>query len=57
MRWGNKGEPERVHYKDFLESFDMTHCKPRSSPCEKKLKSENEGEPVDLKKYREVLVA
>lgn len=35
----------------------MTHCKPRSSPCEKKLKYENEGEPADLKKYREVLVA
>ena len=34
----------------ILERFDMTHCKSRSSPCENKLKFDNEGEPVDPKR-------
>lgn len=39
----------------ILERFDMIHCKPKSTPCENKLKFENEGEAVDPKRYREVV--
>jgi len=33
----------------------MTHCKPRSTPSEIKVKLDNDGESVDLKRYREVI--
>ncbi len=33
----------------------MTHCKPRSTPCEMKMKFDNDGEPADPKRYREVV--
>lgn len=31
----------------ILERFDMTHCKPRSTPCEIIIKFDNDGEPAD----------
>lgn len=37
----------------ILERFGMTHCKSRSTPCEGKLKLDNEGELVDPKMYCE----
>jgi len=33
----------------------MTHCIPRSTPCEINVKFDNDGEPVDLKRYSEVI--
>ncbi len=39
----------------ILERFDMTRCKPRSTPCEMKMKFDNDGEPADPKRYRAVV--
>lgn len=39
----------------ILERFEMTHCKPRVTPCEMKMKFDSEGESTDSKRYREVV--
>lgn len=43
-----KMNQKRYKITNILERFDMTHCKPRSTPCENKLKF---GGPVDPKRY------
>ena len=39
----------------MLDRFGMSNCKPRSTPCEQKFESTNDSEPVDQKKYREIV--
>lgn len=39
----------------ILERFEMISCEPRFTPCENKLKFDNEGRPVGQKKHREVV--
>ena len=41
----------------MLDRFGMSNCKPRSTPCEQKFESTNDSEPVDQKKYREIVVS
>lgn len=42
------------YIKKMLERFEMSECKPRSTPSEQKLDC-NSGEPVDPRKYREIV--
>lgn len=46
---------QKKYITKILDRFDMTHCKPRTTPCEMKMTFDNEGEPADPKKYREVI--
>ncbi len=47
---------QKIYITKMWESFDMTHdCKSRSTPCEMKMKFDNDGEPADPKRYREVV--
>ena len=38
-----------------LERFDMSNCKPRATPCELKKDLSNNSDPVDSRKYREII--
>ena len=38
-----------------LERFNMSNCKPRATPCELKMDHSNNSDPVDLRKYREII--
>jgi len=38
-----------------LERFNMSDCKPRSTPCEQKLDHNSDDDPVDPKRYREAV--
>lgn len=55
QREGEVKMSQKRYITKILERFDMTDCKPRSTPCENKLKFDNEGEPVNPKMYREVV--
>lgn len=46
---------QKRYISKILERFEMTHCKPRVTPCEMKIKFDSEGESTDSKKYREVV--
>ena len=38
-----------------LKRFNMSNCKPRATPCELKMDLSNNSDPVDLRKYREII--
>ena len=38
-----------------LERFNMSNCKPRATPCELKMDLSNNSEPVDSRKYHEII--
>ena len=38
-----------------LERFNMSNCKPRATPCELKMDLSNNSDPVDSRKYREII--
>ena len=38
-----------------LERFNMSNCKPRATPCELKMDLGNNSDPVDSRKYREII--
>ena len=38
-----------------LERFDMSNCKPRATPCKLKMDLSNNSDPVDSRKYREII--
>ena len=38
-----------------LERFNMSNCKPRATPCELKIDLSNNSDPVDSRKYREII--
>ena len=38
-----------------LERFNMSNCKPRVTPCELKTDLSNNSDPVDLRKYHEII--
>ena len=38
-----------------LERFNMLNCKPRATPCELKMDLSNNSDPVDSRKYREII--
>ena len=38
-----------------LERFNMSNCKPRATPCELKMNLSNNSDPVDSRKYREII--
>lgn len=46
---------QKRYISKILERFEMTHCKPRVTPCEMKMKFDSEGEATDSKKYCEVV--
>ena len=39
----------------ILDRFNMTHCKPRTTPCEQRLESTESSEAVEPRKYREIV--
>ena len=39
----------------ILDRFNMTHCKPRTTPCEQRLESTESNEAVEPRKYREIV--
>ncbi len=55
QREGETKMNQRRQITKILERFGVTHCKSRSTPSENKLKFDNEGEPADPKRYREVV--
>ena len=38
-----------------LERFDMSNCKPRITPYEQRMDLSNTSDPVDPRKYREIV--
>ena len=38
-----------------LERFNMSNCKSRATPCELKMDLSNNSDPVDSRKYREII--
>ena len=38
-----------------LERFDKSNCKPRTIPCEQRMVLSNTSDPVDSRKYREIV--
>ena len=38
-----------------LERFNMSNCQPRETPCELKIDLSNNSDPVDSRKYREII--
>ena len=38
-----------------LERFNMSNCKPRATPCELKMDLSGNSDPVDSRKYREII--
>jgi len=45
---------QKGYLRKVLERFDMFECKPRSTPSEQKIES-NDRDPVDPKRYREAV--
>jgi len=45
---------QRRYLCKVLERFEMSDCKPRSTPCEQKLEDSDEG-PADPRRYREAV--
>ena len=43
------------YIKRELERFNMSNCKPRATPCKLKMDLSNNSDPVDLRKYREII--
>ena len=50
VKLNQKKYTERV-----LERFDMSNCKPRTTPCETKLDPSNTSDPVNTRKYWEIV--
>lgn len=46
---------QKRYLSKVLERFDMLNCKPRSTPAEQKLESDEDEEEVDSKSYREII--
>ena len=40
---------------EILDRFNMTHCKPRTTPFEQRLESTESSEAVEPRKYREIV--
>ena len=45
---------QNVYLNEILERFEMSECKPRTSPCEQKIEHDND-EVADAKKYSELV--
>ena len=46
---------QKRHKGRALERFDMSNCKPRTTPCEQRMDLSNTSDPVDSRKYREIV--
>lgn len=46
---------QKRHIEKILAKFGMSECKPRSTPCEQKLSSDNEGEVINWTGYGEIV--
>ena len=38
-----------------LDRLNLTHCKPRTTPCEQRLESMKSSEAVEQRNYREIV--
>ena len=46
---------QNIYIGRVLERFNKSHCKPRATPCELKIDLGNNSDPVDSRKYREII--
>ena len=46
---------QNKYIRRVLKRFNMSNCKPRATPCELKMDLSNNSDPVDSRKYHEII--
>lgn len=48
-------QDRKIYIEKMLEKIDMIDCKPRTTPCEQRIESSEDDDPIDDRKYRGIV--